>query len=555
MALTLSYDAVVIGAGAGGAAAAWRLCDHGLHVLLLEAGPRFAPAQDYKLHQPDWERQGFPVRPGSQGAVSFGEFSLLDANEKDLRSWNRVTGPLVRGARRETMGGYVHVRGVGGSTLHFTGESHRLHPAALRLKTQHGAGFDWPLGYDELEPYYVLCEQLIGVAGPDAQGDRWRSAPFPLPPHPFSPASQRLADAGKRLGMHWQANSRAALSRPYDGRPACNYCANCQRGCPIGDKGSADVTFIRRAERSGKLTIKPDSQVTHIETSKAGKIVALTYVESGQTHRQETPLLIIAAGAVQTPRLLLANASAAHPTGLANSSGTVGRNFMETLFWSSTGLLPGLAQSHAGLPADAICWDFNAPDSIEGITGGCRFYSNVHEAGFVGPIAYANRAIAGFGHRLKSTLRSTFGSAISVGAIGEFLPNADSFITLDATQRDSYGVPLPKIHSVLGEENTRRLRFMAATSRQLLKEAGVTELVEEISTWDSFASTHVFGTCKMGASPEDSVVDAVGRTHDHPNLYLTDASVFPSTGGGEAPSLTIQALAVRTADAIVHHRQ
>lgn len=545
----------MVGSGAGGAAAAWRLCEHGLKVLLLEAGPRFEPWRDYPLSRPDWERHNVPALPGSQGQISYGRFALLDSEERDLRSWNSVTGTLVKGVSREPSGpGYWHVRGVGGSTLGFVGEAHRLHPDAMMLKSRFGSGCDWPISYADLEPYYAVCEQLIGVAGPTGQGARWRSAPYPLPAHPFSPAARRLVEAGSRLGMDWQANSRAALSAVYDERPSCNYCGNCSRGCPLGDKGSVDVTFVRKAERTGRLTLKDNSTLVRMYPARDGCIASIEYVKDKSSHRIETPLLILAAGAVQTPRILLTHHDTDYPSGLANSSGQVGRNFMETLFWSSAGILPDLKNSHVGLPSDAICWDFNDPQGIPGVVGGCRLNSGVQEIGLVGPVAYASRVVKGFGSALKSGVREQFGHALSVGAIGEFLPNEQTFVDLDPAKKDAFGIPLPRIQSQLGPQEVQRLRFMAMQARRLLREAGATERVEEYGAWDLFSATHVFGTCRMGASSANSVVDAQGRCHDHPNLYIADASVFPSTGGGESPSLTIEALAVRTADAIVSGR-
>ena len=546
------FDAVVVGAGAGGAAAAWRLCDKGMKVLLLEAGPRFEPWVDYHVHRPDWERQIFPARRGSQAAVSFGDFGELDPAERELRSWNSVAGPIVRGASRQPNGpGYWHVLGVGGSTLAFVGESHRLHPDSMNLHSRFGVAADWPLNYAELEPYYTLCEQVIGVAGPAGQGARWRSAAYPLPAHPLSPAAKRLEAAGRRLGMNWQANSRAALSEVYDGRPACNYCGNCSRGCQLGDKGSADVTFMRKAEGSGKLTLKANSRLLRLHPAKDGRIAAVDYVQDKLVRRIETPVLVLAAGAVQTPRILLSNRHPDFPHGLANTSGQVGRNFMETLSWSSTGIVPELENSHVGLPSDSICWDFNGPQGIPNVIGGCRFNSGVQEIGLVGPIAYASRVVSGFGAALKDGVRSQFGQALTVGAIGEFLPNDESFVDLDPVKKDEFGIALPRLHSRLGLQEIERLRFMSAQARALLKEAGATRLVEEYGAWDLFSATHVSGTCRMGFSATNSVLDAHGRSHDHPNLYITDASVFPSSGGGESPSLTIQALAIRSADYIV----
>jgi choline dehydrogenase-like flavoprotein len=522
-----------------------------LHVLLLEAGPRFDPARDYRLSQPDWERHRFPEPLGSQGKMSIGQLGRLDPADSDLRSWNRVIGPLARGDMRQAMGpGYWHVQGVGGSTLHFVGESHRMHPEAMKLRSRQGVGCDWPIDYADLEPYYALCERLVGVAGPTDQGARWRSTAFPLPAHPLSPPAQLLLAAGSRLGMHWQPNSRAALSMAYDGRPACNYCGNCNRGCPLGDKGSADVTFIRKGLASSRLTLKPASPVVRMRAAASGRIDSLDYLEGKNIRRVETPILVLAAGAVQTPRLLLASHSRRYAKGLANGSGQVGHNFMETLSWNSTGLVPGLTQSHVGLQSDAICWDFNAPDAIPGVAGGCRFNSSAQEIGFTGPIAYASRVVSGFGQRLKDGVRASFGRVLSVGAIGEFLPNEQTFVQLDPQKKDRFGIPLPRLHSQLGRPEIERLRFMAAQSRRLLREAGAVELVEEFGAWDHFSATHVFGTCRMGDDARTSVVDATCRSHGHANLYITDASVFPSSGGGESPSLTIHALAVRAADAI-----
>jgi choline dehydrogenase-like flavoprotein len=459
---------------------------------------------------------------------------------------------MVRSGTREPLGpGYWHVQGVGGTTLAFVGESHRLHPEAMKLRSRFGTGFDWPVAYEDLEPYYTLCEQLIGVAGPADQGARWRSSPFPLPAHPLSPAATRLQAAAGRLGMQWQANSRAALSAVYDGRPPCNYCGNCSRGCPLGDKGSADVTFIRKAENTRRLSLKENSRLVRIHPARDGHIASIEYVTGKTSHRVDTPVVVLAAGAIQTPRILLSSKSRKYPEGLANSSAQVGRNFMETLFWSSSGIVPQLTNSHVGLPSDAICWDFNSPQGIPGVIGGCRFNSGVQEIGLVGPIAYASRVVKGFGSTLKAGVREKFGHCLSVGAIGEFLPNEETLVDLDPIRKDEFGTPLPRIHSHLGPQEIRRLRFMATQARRLLDEAGVSERVEELSAWDMFSATHVFGTCRMGNSGDDSVVDAQGRSYDHPNLFITDASVFPSTGGGESPSLTIHALAVRTADSIV----
>jgi ferredoxin len=189
-------------------------------------------------------------------------------------SGSRGMGPVVTSGTR-WMEKYYHVRGVGGTTLHFTGESHRIHPDAMKMKTRFGVAADWPIDYAELEPFYAEAEELIGVAGPESQGARWRSRKFPLPAHPFSYAARTLGRGAAALGLDWQANSRAALSQVWNGRPPCNYCGGCNDGCPRGDKGSADVTFIAAALATGRCVIRPDSPVLRIEAGSADRVTSL----------------------------------------------------------------------------------------------------------------------------------------------------------------------------------------------------------------------------------------------------------------------------------------
>jgi choline dehydrogenase-like flavoprotein len=540
-----AWDAVVVGAGAGGAAAAWALSQRGMSVLLLDAGPRFDPLVDYPQTGADWDLREFPQKPGSQASISFAPGQPLAGNEPLLKSWSRGGGPLNQGGKR-WMDSYQHVRGIGGTTLHFTGESHRLHPAAMRMQSRFGVAADWPIDYAALEPYYVQAENLIGVAGPAAQGARWRSQPFPLPPHPLSWAAKTLGRGAARLKMSWQANSRAALSLPWHGRAPCNYCGACQKGCPRGDKGSADVTFIAAAVAGGRCTVRPDSPVVRIEKGAGDRVAAvLVGRPRGSLERVTAPRFVLAAGAVETPRLLLASA------GLANESGEVGRNFMETIATLVGALHPEPQHGRRGLPSDAICWDYNAPDAIPRMIGGCRFYHASADAGLVGLANFAVRAVPGWGRAHAQAMRRQYGHALHVGAIGESLPNPRSRIELDPLQRDRHGVPLARISPWLTAADVARLRFMAAKSREMLAASGADDIFEAYSSWDRFSASHVFGTCRMGADAATSVVNPDGRSHRWRNLWITDASVFPSSGGGEAPALTIQALALRTAERMV----
>lgn len=518
-------------------------------MLVLEAGPWFDPDRDYGLHLPDWETRSFPRKLGSQGQHRYGEMQPLDPAWDDLRSWHHDTGRLVQTGQRAVRTGYSHVRGVGGSTLHYVGEAHRLHPDAMALKSRHGVGADWPFGYGELEPFYVEAERLVGVAGPEETGPRWRSAPYPLPPHPLSRGSRTLVEAGRLLGQDWSVNPRAALSHPYDGRPPCNHCGGCTRGCPRRDKGSADQTFIRHALASGRCEVRARATVTELLHGPRRVIDGVCYIdERGKPRTERAGLVVLAAGAIETPRLLLTQRSRAAPDGIGNQHGQVGRHFLETLHWTSIALHPDQQDSHAGLPADAICWDFNAPDAIPGVVGGARFHAATLDADLAGPIKYATLLVEGWGAAHKQRLRRTVGHALAVGAVGESLPHPRSYVALDPEARDEHGRPLARIHSFVDEAACRRLRFMAQTCRAVLKAAGCGPLRMEYGSYDDFASTHVFGTCRMGRIASESVTDDRGQVHEWGNLLICDGSVFPSSGGGESPSLTIQALALRSVD-------
>jgi choline dehydrogenase-like flavoprotein len=537
------YDAVIIGAGAGGGTAAWALVKKGFKVLILEAGPRYNPQTDYKANTNQWE-QGFPYKTGSLGKYSYADMQSLSENYSDLRSWNHITGRLNPNQKRISYG-YHHVRGVGGSSLHFTGEAHRLNPLSMKMKTQFGVAADWPLSYKDLEPYYVQAENIVGVAGPIDDIYRPRSEPYPEIAHHFSYSSKLLNQTFKKNGLNLVQNSLAVLSQPRIERLNCNYCGSCLKGCPRSDKGSIDVTYIREAEANPSCEIKTGCFVSRIETTHDNKIKGVHYIDNEGEHFIETPKLILAAGAIETPRLLLASSDIRSPHGLANESEQVGKNFMETLLWTSSALHPEPLGSHRGLPVDSICWDYNAPDAIPDVIGGCRFSPSVGESDLLGPINYAQRVVKGWGKSHKQAMRKSFGHVLSLTGIAESLPNSSSYIDLDPEQRDSNHQPIARIHSHIDEMAVERIQFMAKMCRKLLIDSGAKDIFEEFSSYDIFSSTHVFGTARMGENPEDSVVDPWCKSHRWENMYIVDASIFPSSGGGESPGLTIQALALR----------
>ncbi|EGL54322.1 choline dehydrogenase and related flavoprotein [Methylophaga aminisulfidivorans MP] len=537
------YDAVIVGSGAGGGTAAWYLSHHGWKVLVIEAGPYFHPENDYLAATSQWESP-FPQKKLSQGNYSYADMQLLSEKNDDLRSWNHIQGKLNKTDRRIPFG-YQHVQGVGGSSLHFSGEAHRLNPRSMNMFSEFGLSADWPVSYKELEPFYNQAEQLVGVAGSTIDNSRPRSQPYPQSPHKQSYSSQLLKKAFSEKNLNLIENSVAILSANKQDRPECNYCNCCLKGCPRADKGSIDVTYIRMAKASGRCDIKTGCYVTQIEADKNDKVKGIYYIDNdGVEHFISTPHLILAAGAIETPRLLLASGTK-DVKGLANESGQVGKNFMETILWTSNAILDAPLGSHRGLAVDSICWDYNQPDSIPGIIGGCRFSPSVAESDLIGPINYAQRVVAGWGLEHKQQMRKQFGQVLSLSGIAESHTHPKSFIDLDPSIKTRHKQPAARIHSYIDKMTTKRIRFMAEICRDILKQTGTTDIFEEFSCYDIFSSSHVFGTCRMGNDPEQSVVNQWCQSHRWNNLYIVDGSVFPSSGGGESPGLTIQAITLR----------
>jgi choline dehydrogenase-like flavoprotein len=536
------YDCIVIGSGAGGGPFAWRLASKGMNVLILEAGSRYDPYKDYPLNQTDWEAKTFPHR--TRMKHTFGESQTLDEKYSHLRSWNKASNKLNPSKQRRYLD-YQHVVGVGGTTLHFQGEAHRLHPSAFRMKSLFGVAEDWPISYEDLEPYYAEVEKIVGVAGPEEIPSRPRSTSYPLPPHKLSFASQVIEKGCKKLGLSLVPNSVAILSNVYRDRPPCNYCNGCAWGCPRKDKGTVDVTFIPLAEKTGRCQILTNAFARRIEiekkngTKKARGV--FYYDKDGKENFVEGDFIAVACGAVETPRLLLNSG--------INGNGLVGKNFMETVFYQVVAFHPERLDSYRGIPIDSVIWKWNEPNPKIGFQGGFRLFPTAGSA--VGPVNYALRFHSGWGEEFVKEVEKWFGHAIAIGGIGEFLPNKDTFITINEKVKDEFGVPVARIQSFLGESELKILDFMSKTGKEILKASGAEEIVEEFSTYDFFNATHVFGTCRMGNDAEKSVVRPDLRSHEIENLLVTDASVFPSSGGGDAPSLTIEALSLRAADLLI----
>lgn len=540
-------DIVVVGSGAGGGFAAMALAEAGVRVLLLERGRAFEPSRDFPSRKPDWEilPSAFAETSGADPTLAAQEGAPLDRRWHHLQTGRIPPGPPA--ARREPFR-YQRVIGLGGTTLHYQGEAHRFGEHAFRSASLYGFGVDWPIDYAELAPYYQRAEQVLGVAGNPANPFKAPRGPYPTPAHRLSYASQRVQAGAARLGWALLPNSLALPTRSVDGRSPCQKSGMCVYGCAFGAKSSVDLTAIRRAMRTGRLTVLTAARATGLEMSADGRIAAVLYRRRGETQRATARAVVLALGAIETPRLLLAHRSSGHPQGLANGSGVVGRFLVETVYALVNARFDERLDGYKGPPIDARIWNFSRPPA-GGARAGYVLGVSGTSGSFHGPVSYALRT-PGIGRAHKQAMRARFGTIISVFGIAEQEPRAANRLTL-ADERDADGVPRVTVESTLSDADHAAIDEMLARVKSLATASGSAELLHQVTAYDEPMGHHVGGTCRMGRDRAASVVDPHGRAHEVRNLFIADASVLPGQGAGDSPSLTIQALALRTAERIV----
>lgn len=532
-------DVVIVGSGAGGSLAAYGLAMAGVKVTMIEMGPWFDPLKDYFLNDPDWELKNpflkhipdtytSPMRP-------------LDDNYSHLS-----TTVLRRGLTRREFD-YHRSCGVGGTTLRYQGEAHRFPPHAFRMKSLHGMADDWPVTYDELEPFYAETEALLGVSGPEHPVFP-RKVPLPNPPHRLGCASQRVQEGCRKLGISLVPNTLAIPSRPYLDRPACIYCKLCSSGCMIGDKGSTDVAILPMALKTGRLVIQPSTVVLKILLNKKGKTEGLLCADT-TTKKQFTikaKVIVLAAGAIETPRLLLNSAAGSFANGLCNDQGLVGANLMENLEVGVPFLFKEKVKSYQGLSIDSKIWDFVVPRPEKGHERAFALASCGAPDGLVSPVSFAMKLAQGFGKKHRQFVEKYYGAHAMVFGLAEQLPRLSNRLTLDREEMDDFGLPKAHVDVSLDDGDHKALENMLTLCKEIVKASGAEKITGHYTTYDFSSSTHACGTTRMGKDKKTSVVNAYGRTHAIKNLFIADASVLVTQGCGASPSLTIQALGLRT---------
>ena len=513
-------DVCVIGAGPAGALVADRLAvDY--DVVILDAGPRFDPADRL-------ERQERALRP------AYDRPDVWDGDpERDAHSASGEWFYPLNHAR---------VKGIGGSTLHWQGMVMRLHEDDFNSGSARGVGPDWPIDYGDLRPYYAAAERELGVAGAsDNPYGPPREEPHPMSAFEPSYSDSLFAEVCEELGIAMHSVPNARNSEPYDDRSACVGYGTCQPVCPSGAKYDATV-HVERAESNGAIVV--DRAPVQYLAHDAERVRAAVYATpDGSEHRQEADAFVVACGGVETPRLLLLSDSEHHPDGLANSSGLVGKFFMDHLFAGMGGVLDEpTRQNHVGF-LTSECHQFydEADDEIAPFK--LEFFN------YAGP-SPVEMALSGdeWGDALLDRLREEYGNHIGMGALVEQLPQGDSYVALAPDRTDDHGNPVPDVHWSVDDRALRTIERANEIQREILDELGA-DITWQVGPEDTGPAYHHMGTTRMGEDASESVVGADLRTHDVANCWIASSSVFP-TGGAVNPTLTIAALALRAAEDI-----
>ncbi|MEK6396728.1 MAG: GMC family oxidoreductase [Terriglobus sp.] len=509
-------DVAIVGVGAAGGVLLQRLARAGLSVVGFEAGPFW-----------DTERDWVSDEAGSHNLY-----------------WNdlRITGgehPLALGSNNSG-------KGVGGGSVHWAAFTPRFHPSDFEVYTRDGVGADWPLTYEDIEPYYELLEQEMPVAGP-AYYPWGKPHGYPYAPHPMGGVGDTLIKGCTKLGIGVSAGGPVAiLSASRGDRPHCIYRGFCIQACKVGAKASTLITHVPDALKNG-AEIRDESMVSRVSINKQGRADGVFYFDrDGREHFQKARIVIVSGYAIETPRLLLNSACPGHEHGLANSSGTLGKYLMAQAGNVIAGRFEELIRMYKAPPAHALTEEFYETDPKRDFARGFA----VQTVGPL-PIAFAKQMAAAkgvWGWGLRRTMMD-YNHWSALGLLGEILPWEENRVELAtcADQKDRFGLPVAKVSFRLHENDKRMIEFGKNKVMEIMRAAGAVEVVQE----SRYA--HLVGAARMGATPHGSVCDKFGRTWDVNNLFVMDGSVMPTQGSAN-PGLTIQALAARTADYILSQK-
>ncbi len=525
------YDVAIIGSGASGGMTAHVLTEQGLNVVMLEAGPLRSP-RDFPTHRV--RRWNLPYR-GLRG----------DYMEEWLASAHFFADAKKEPYAAEGEDGFewVRVRAVGGKSLFWAGVTPRFSPDEFHPRDDYDTR--WPITYEEVAPYYDRVEELIGVTstGGGAGAFQPNKGLGQQKPNCAEVELTKAAESLPGRGLKVLPIPKAILPVDYHGRPRCHHCGPCWQGCDSGSKFDSMRVFVQKAQRTGKLTLVTDARVRSLELGKDNRIRSVHYWDvKDKTYREvRARAFVLGAGCIESAQILL-------NSGVANSSGLVGRYLSEHLYGAIGGYLPQLI----GRPIvneDSNGSNIFIPDLTRNWRGSkfIRGYQ-IYPTGGIPDTTLVGLNVPGFGQTWKKRVREYYPAEVSVLMQGEVAPHFDNRMEVDEKLQDDAGIPGVRFHFKWRENEHAMFKDFLEVATEILTKAGAEMLpARHPKPFQPGASIHYVGTARMGDDPKKSVVDRWNRTHDVPNLFVHDASVFV-TAGNQNPTLTIMALAMRSSE-------
>jgi choline dehydrogenase-like flavoprotein len=550
------YDVCIVGSGAGGGMAAMVLAEAGAEVVMLEAGPQWDVQKDGKMLA--WSYDS-PRRGASSRERPFGEFDGC------LGGWD-IEGEPYTVAQGESFR-WFRARMVGGRTNHWGRISLRAGPWDFKARSRDGLGDDWPISYDDIKPYYDKLDSFVGIFGSNEGMENEPDGIFQPPPKPrcYELAVKKACDA---LGVKIIPARMSILTRPLNGRAACHYCGQCGRGCKTHSNFSSPTVLLPPAFKTGRLKLITGAMAREVETNDEGLATGVSYIETatGKVTSVRAKIVVLAASACESARLLLNSKSRRHPSGLANSSGAVGRYLTDSIGTRISGHVPALADlpvhnddgaggHHLYIPwwLDNRKLDFPRGYHLE--FGGGR---NMPGYGFMGGIHSLQGG--GYGKALKDDYRRYYGSFVSFAPRGEMIPNEHSYCDLDPNVVDRYGIPALRFHWRWSDYEAKQMRHSHVVSREIIEKMGgrvttpMPTAEQQFGILTGGEIIHEAGTTRMGDSSRTSVLNKYCQAHDAKNVFVADSGPFVSNAHKNM-TWTILALAWRTAEYIAEERR
>jgi choline dehydrogenase-like flavoprotein len=528
-----TVDFVIVGSGAAGGIIAKELATAGLSVVVLEQGPRLTEKQFDHDEFATFMQGRWSNNPATQ-PQSFRPSQSANA-ERALAA--------------------IYGRLVGGSNAHFTGNFWRMRPLDFNEASMLGgvpgtALADWPITYEELEPYYTKAEWELGVSGEPGPFDPPRSRPYPMPSLPIKSSGVLFDKGALALGFHPQPTPMAINSRYYNGRPACQHCGFCLFFmCEFRSKSSSFVTTLPVAEATGRCEVRPDSYVARIETNGEGRVTGVAYFDGKkQMQLQRARAVVVCANGAETPRLLLNSESTRFPNGLANSSGMVGKHLMFNTYFGVNAQFEQPLNEHKSVQNTRMMLDFYATDPKRGFYGGGGIDARFGKY----PITFALGGLPPgsptWGEDFARSLARQFTRTMFFGTHGTSLPLEGNSVSIDPSLKDAWGLPCMRVTYRDHPDDLKTAEFLGARALEIAQAAGALKAWPE-PVAPQTNSVHMLGTCRMGNDPKSSVTDRFHRAHDVRNLFICDGSSLVTSTRGQ-PTETICALAFRAGEKI-----